>query len=188
MYATLNGRFGFLATDSTFKPPRSGKSPLIFSADPDRSDIPPHTVVVATVAEMRAYLGPVDRFQEVDCVYPSPYRKEYNDIIQQTKDSADTWPGLDSTTKDNILLAARAYVYGDSKQVESYVPLVNALLFPVTLAYFATSEDMTIDQEWRIEGDDPVVSNFNHLTLSPGGSIVATVDFTLSCTSLTKVS
>jgi len=170
-YAAVNKKFGIDDLESTYRPEEYAGKPLTFSADPAQSDIPPRLITVQTIADLKALTGnPPDR-DDTDIDYP-----------------ADSGSCTEEQIKANLPKAARAYVLGNPEKVNTYEPLINAQMFPMSVAYFAATTPYIIDKPVVITGPGPVAWNYPNIVFKPGGNITADVDFTINCTTMSKES
>ncbi len=170
-YAAVNKKFGLDDVESTYQPQEyTGKS-LTFSADPAQSDIPPRLITVQSIADLKALIGNAADRDDTDIDYPAEISHCSEDQI-----------------KTNLPKAARAYVLGKPEKVKDYEPLINAQMFPMSVAYFAAATPYIIDQPVVVTGPVPVAWNYPDIIFKSGGAINADVDFTINCTTMSKES
>lgn len=168
-YAAVNRKFGIGDLESTYQPADFAGKPLTFSADPAQSDIPPRIIPVQTIADLKALIGnPADR-DDTDIDYP-----------------AEAGSCTEAQMEANLPKAARAYVLGNPEKVKTYESLINAQMFPMSVAYFAATAPYVIDQPVVVTGPGPVAWNYPAIVFKTGGNITADVDFTINCTTMSK--
>jgi len=187
-YIAVNAKFGMSDLESTYNPADHAGKALTFSADPVQSDVPPRLISVNSIAEMKNLVGnPADR-DDSNIEYPEAYPAEKNAILETASTKMDLIRQIDEGVKANLIKAARAYVLGNPNKVKGYEPLINAVMFPMYVAYFAAATPYLIDAPVTVTGPNPIVWNHPAIVFKSGGAITADVDFTINCTTMLKES
>ncbi|MEM9593083.1 MAG: hypothetical protein AAGD06_02400 [Acidobacteriota bacterium] len=166
-----------------------GGGPFILSGDPAESRIPPKLVTVASLAEMKAIYGVpdehFDRGQASDhhLDYPEPLADDRASLHDRVRNLCDLDEQLSWRESEQIRRAAHAFVYGDSRRVASYEPLINAILFPTQVARFAgDSVVVKPGHPLVFKGEQPVEATFDNVVVEPGGEIITDVELQFSST------
>ena len=169
-YAAVNRKFGMDDLESTYHPEDyNNGDTLTFSADPEQSDIPPRIITVQTIADLKNLIGNPAERDDTDIDYPA-------DPANSTADQV----------RANLQKALSAYVLGKPEKVMAYEPLINAEMFPMSVAYFAAATTHVIDKPIVVTGPSPVAWNYASIVFKSGGNITADVNFTITCTTMSK--
>ena len=159
-------------------------------ASTGKSDFPSHVISIGSIQELRALVGNNDASfvkpllgQEPH--YPEPLTEaELAGFKGLTANSLK--PEVSPELAERITKAAEAYVMGDPAKVESYVEVINALKFPGRAAVF-TGDTLEIPAGAThvLKGDDPVLLNYGHINIAPGGSLRIETEFFINTQMLT---
>ncbi|MFB6456384.1 hypothetical protein ACE38W_14020 [Chitinophaga sp. Hz27] len=179
-HAAVNSRLG-LASDAhltlskQIKSVQQSKQNLVFSSDPLESDFPPIHVSVGSIAEFKKLVGVADGEDDSHIDYPGPMSEGQRSVMSTVRSKAELLTKMDEQLYDRMRKAAHAFVMGDSRKVQEYVPLINSLMFPGRIAVF-TGEDLDIPAgaTVTIKGEDPVVFNFQEITEGKDAEILIT--------------
>jgi len=146
---------------------KTHKGPIVLSADPAVSTIPPHIVTLTSLDEAKRLAGNEDELFE-------------NGLMQNAHEALPEWPAAlndkdrtELTPEQNRLInkAHTAYIYGHSKLVSSYKAIIEKLNYPVQVATFAI-EELCIDKtNSPFIVKDPAGLNVGTLTICEGGYI-----------------
>ncbi len=185
-YAEINRRMGLSGTESTHNPEEFVGQSITYSSDSLESDIPPRLVLVESIGKLREIMANASRKDNQAIRYPDPYTSKQDEIFENATSTKDLFKKLDSEARENIKRAALVFVHGNAEKVKKYEPLINVLMFPMTIAYFAANKNLVIDKEYLITGNDPVVWNYDTITFKQGGSITASTEFTINCVTMSK--
>jgi hypothetical protein len=163
------------------KEAQSKKKNLVFSSDPIGSDVPPLYVSVGSVAEFKSKIGVEDGEDDSHIEYPPRMEALHADLLKTATSKGDLLSKMDETMANNMRKAAHAYVMGDSRKVMEYEPLINKIMFPGKIAVFAGGElDIPAGQTYTIQGDDPVVWNYEIIKEGQGSEIKITTMATVT--------
>jgi len=157
--------------------------PIVLSADPASSTIPPHILTLASVDEVKRLAGNAD--EEFESGRLQSHHEPLPEWPQHLNDSATS----QLTPQQNQLVhkAHIAYVYGNSKNVASYKPIIEKLNYPLKVATFAV-EDMCVDAS-----NSPVIISsrigvdIGTLTIYPGGQIKFESDIAITIQKMVKM-
>lgn len=188
VFAAVNRRFGLGATDSTYDPKAYAGKPLVYSSDPVQSDVPPKIVHAHSIAELKALIGAPAGTHDDAVEYPAAIPAGQQAVLSAASSRDDLLEKLPRQLRSNLEKAYRAYLQGNPEKVKDYEPILNALMFPMPVAYFAADATKVIDQPITVTGSDPVAWNYDAITFQAGGSITADVEFKISCNTMTKTS
>ncbi|MBV8256145.1 MAG: hypothetical protein JO154_26355 [Chitinophaga sp.] len=184
-HALVNQRLGLapdahLTLSAQIKNIQQQKKDLVFSSDPLESDVPPVHVNVGSIAEFKKMVGVPDGEDDSHVVYPEPMADHHRQLMGSVGSKGELLGRMDDQLHEKMRQAAYAYVMGDSRKVEEYVPLINSLMFPGRIAVF-TGQDANIPDgaTWTIKGEDPVVLNFEEITEGQGAEIKITTNCSL---------
>lgn len=116
--------------------PDTHQGPVVLSADPSTSAIVPHIRRVETVDEMKAATGNLDEHYDtgllpVHHAIPEPWPDDRGDVDEDS---------LNPDDRAAIHHAHQVWLYGDSKSVQSYRDVINALEYPLDVPVFAALE------------------------------------------------
>lgn len=184
-FTAANQRFGLGAADFSAQ-----LSTAEFAALPQtrvmastgKSDFPSHVVAVGSIQELRALVGNNDTPGATPLLGQEPhYPEPLSDAeLAGFKGLATTSlkPEISAELADRVTKAAEAYVLGDPAKVESYVEAINALKFPGRVAVFSGDTlEIPAGTTHVLTGDDPVVLNYGHISIAPGGSLRIETEF-----------
>ena len=93
---------------------------------------------------------------------------------------------LSEADRNDIVRAAKAYVWGDSSEVADYKPAIEDFLGPFRV-YVFTADNVTVTagQPWIIDSSSPSVINVGTITIEPGGQIIVTAAVTVNAAQVT---
>jgi hypothetical protein len=177
-FAEVNARLGLAPDEFTAELPAGELAALprtrIMSSTGD-SHFPRHVISVGSGEEMRKLVGLGEKFvpptagTEPD--YPvAPSREEVDRILGALRNH--TKPQIAYELKERIKQAAIAYVVGNPAKVAPFVPLINALLYPVRAAVFTGQRlELPSGASHIITGDDPVILNYGEISVAQGATI-----------------
>lgn len=147
--------------------PETHKGPVVLSADPKKSSVPPHIVTVTSLDEVKRLAG-------------NPDEDYVKGVIQEHHEIQPAWPAgkndkdpseLKPEENRRIQAAEYAYLYGNSKHHRSYKAIIEKHKYPVDFAVFA-AEDICLDSR-----NSPLIissesaHNYGTMTICEGGSI-----------------
>ena len=147
--------------------PQTHKGPLVLSADPKKSSVPPHIVTVASLDEVKRLAGNPDEDYE-------------NGIMEHHHEALPEWSAemndkdpseLKAEENRRIEAAEHGYLYGHSKRFASYKPIIEKHKYPAQFAVFA-AEDVCVDASnspFLIKAESG--HNYGTFTVCEGGSI-----------------
>ena len=191
-YAAVNNRMGLSHDFSSHGPIESQAGvPLVFSADPLESHVPPKIISVASIAQMNDMLGVPDHFPDEHIEGPEPLEQRVQFHLSNVGSTNELWSKLTESDIKNVKTAARTYILGNSERVKEYEPLINALMFPAKIAYFACPDDYIIKGPVVVKksGSTPIYWCYNNIIIEPGGSITSEAeDFKIDCNNFKTVS
>ena len=162
--------------------PDVSTGPTILSADPKESAIAPNVFTFENLAQMKQLIGNPD----------SDYESGIMDLHHET---VPDWPKDDNALAEEQLIpdqrklidyALNAYLFGYSKNYESYRAIIEKTMFPMRFLVFA-AEDVCLDAT-----NSPLVIkkgsglNFGTLTICEGGSISFEEDAVVTVQKMTK--
>jgi hypothetical protein len=162
--------------------PATHKGPIIMSGDHTVSHVPPHVVTVASLDELKRVAG------NPDALYDAGTLQEHHEIqppwpqALNQKDQSE----LDPEQNRRINAAEIAYIYGNSKNHQSYKDIIEKHKFPATFAVFA-AEDVCLDSSNSpliIQSESAHV--YGTVTICEGGSIQFEANATMSVQKLVK--
>lgn len=142
------------------------------------------TIVFSTTSDAPSHLASrlctTDRFDQFKAWVGLPDVKFEQGIFPLPEQPSTQWiqakvPNAEHLTdveKENIQTAGFAYLFGDSKRVESYQAAIETLHAPFEAVVYALDR-LTIEPGGCliVEGNRPVILLFNHLTIVQGGII-----------------
>lgn len=187
-YASVNQRFGLEALAGTYDLIEHTGTNLFFSGDALQSSIVPKLISVDSIAEMNRLIGSPDTGDDSSIEYPDAFPADKSDLLAKVNSKQALLNLIDDQIRANLGKAARAYVTGNPAKVAAYEPLINAMFFPMHIAYFAAPQTLVVDHQITVTGSIPVVWNYPEIIFKNGGSITADVDFTINCNSMSKES
>lgn len=141
--------------------------PITFSANPALSTFPPHIVTLTSVDDAKRLAGNPDEHYE-------------NGVMMEHHETLPEWPAhktaleaheLSPEEKQLINKAHVAYIYGNSKKVQSYKDVIEKHNYPVEVAAVAI-ESLCLDatnSPFQVKSDAGL--NIGTLTICQGGSI-----------------
>ncbi len=188
----VNKRLGLTAQqvkasfESLQKAQKHKKTQLIFSSDPLESDVEPILISVGSIQQLKAMVGVPDGSNDMDIPYPPPLTAQEKEIFKNAKSLADLRSHMSDAFMHKILKAAEAYIMGNSTKVQEYVDLINDIRFPGSLAVF-TGDNLNIPDNttYKVSGNDPVVWNYQSITVGAGSQIIVETQLTSTSQTLT---
>jgi len=159
------------------------KGPMILSADPKVSTLKGHPLTITSLDEAKRLGGNADSLFE-------------QGLMEERELDIPNWPAnlndMDTsslTPAQNQLVnrAHIAYLFGNSKRVESYKSIIEKLNYPVTVTTFAV-EDLCLDttnSPFIVATKSPV--NIGTLTICKGGWIKVEADANFTVQVMKKV-
>jgi len=147
--------------------PETHQGPIVLSADPEKSSVPPHLVTVASLDEVKRLAGNADEDYESGLLSAHHEIQPEWPAEKNDKDPSE----LEASENRRINAAEMAYIYGHSKHHQSYKTIIERHKYPATFAVFA-AEDLCIDAS-----NSPYVvtaesaHNYGTVTICEGGSI-----------------
>lgn len=171
-FAAVNAKFGLGPEESSYDAAAYQGKALVFSSDPNQSDVPPHMVSAATIAELKNLMGNPVEPDDSNVNYPPPFEPEQ--------------PGKETEYKALLKQAAQAYLLGKPEKVADYEATLNQRMFPMNVAYFASTQDLNIGQLITVSGPDPIVWNYGNIVFMPGGSVNVETELTIYCQTISK--
>jgi len=190
-YMAFNEKMGLPGTHSTHDPDDCSNQSITYSADPIRSDVPPKLIFVDSISKLKELIGATGVDKDADVEYPAPFMGNHAATLGAAKSKTDFHQKVSEEDKDNIKIAASAYLRGDHEKVKDYEGIINATMFPKPVALFASSKDLVISQQITVHTSEetPVVWNYESITFKPGGSIEVngTGTFKIQCSTMNKI-
>lgn len=93
---------------------------------------------------------------------------------------------LSTADQNDLVRAAKAYVWGDSSEVADYKTAIEEFLGPFHVQVFAVDNiTVTPSQPWIINSSSPSVINVGTVTIEPGGQIIVTAVVTVNASQVT---
>lgn len=162
--------------------PETHRGPVVLSADPRISSVPPTIVTVVSLDEVKRIAGNSDEHYEKglmadhhEALPPWPAEKNHMDPSQLTAE------------ENNLINAAEmGYIYGNSKNFSSYKTIIEKHKYPARFAVFA-AEDVCIDST-----NTPLIitsesaHNYGTVTICQGAQIVFEANATMSVQKMIK--
>ncbi len=185
LFIETNIKFGLQLDYSNFNLDGSSNDPVIFSGNSSESSFPPFLHEVKQLAELKALIGS-DLINDEFVVYPTPYTLVYEEILKAIQDGIPIEDKLTKTICDNLDVAYAAYLNGDASKVSAYVDLLEAMRFPLALAFFASKDTVVVDQDIQVTGYNPVVLNCESIKFSGSGGISSDTELTIISNSMSK--
>lgn len=185
LFATTNALFDLPAHFSNLDISSASEGTIVLSSDAQQASFSAEIITVSDIAQMKMLVG-TDLNSDKFVVYPEPYGSDDQKILDYLKDHKNIDDLLTKSVSDNLDVAYAAYLNGDASKVSAYVNLLNALKFPLNIAFYASSDAIALQQPLMVSGPDPVVLNSAGLTFSKQGTIKAETEFTLCCDSMSK--
>jgi hypothetical protein len=155
--------------------PKTHPGPVIFSADPEISTIPPHVVTVNSLDEVKRIAG------NPDSHYESGTLQQHHDIFEDwpTEKNEKSPSELEAHENQRIIAAEMGYIYGHSKHYESYKTIIEKHKYPARFAVFA-AEDVCVDANNPLYIKSEGAYNFGTVTICQGGSIIFEANATMT--------
>jgi len=162
--------------------PATHKGPIVLSANPKESSIPPHIVTLTSVDEVKRLAG-------------NPDTEFENGIMTDHHEVQPPWPAAmngkapsELTAEQNrrINAAEMAYIYGHSKNHASYKTIIEQHKYPADFAVFAAL-DVCLDatnSPLIVKSESAI--NLGTLTICEGGSIKFEANATMTVQNMVK--
>ncbi len=174
------------SAESLSKAQKKKSTHLTFSSDPLQSDVEPIFINVGSIQQLKEMVGVADGNGDKDIPYPPPLTAHEKEIFKNAKSLADLRSHMSEAFAHKILKAAEAYIMGNSEKVKEYVDLINDIRFPGRLAVFAGDTlNIPANSTYTVSGADPVVWNYQSITVGSGGQIVVETQLTSTSQTLT---
>lgn len=174
-FAIRNQRLGLGPEETTFSQEHidaTGDEPFVLSSDPFASHVPPKHIAVGDIAELNKLIGVADTEDDSHVEYPEPPSDEHLNLLTNAKSRTEFKQSLDQDVHAHIKKAAETYIIGNSAKLKAYEPLINATMFPTTLAVFS-ADSTVINKPFVIEGPHPAAVNLGTCTVDrPNGVIM----------------
>ena len=147
--------------------PETHKGPVVLSADPKKSSVPPHMVTVTSLDEVKRLAGNADEDYEKGVM-----EHHHADLPEWSASMNDKDPSeLKPEENRRIEAAEHGYLYGHSKRFASYKTIIEKHKYPAEFAVFA-AEDVCVDASnspFKITAESG--HNYGTFTICEGGSI-----------------
>jgi hypothetical protein len=177
-FAATNARFGlgpeeFTAQLSDVELAKLPETRMMSSTG--HTDFPRHIISIGSIEEMRSMAGYGDTYSDAktggEPAYPPEITEAQSREWLGTVETASK-EAIPEEIRKNIHAAMIAYVTGDPARVAGYVSLINATHFPGRAAVF-TGDVLKVPEATKlvIQGEDPVLLNFGHITVAKGATI-----------------
>jgi len=163
---------------------KEGKDTIVYSSNPEKSDVPPMLIPVKSIAHLNELIGVPDHFDDKHIVYPPPLAGALSAKVNKASSPKDLIKSMTTNEHDNIRQAMEAYVMGNSEKVKDYEGLINRTALPKQVAYFASTDPLVIDKPVVVQGDDPVVWNYSSITMEDNGSLTAQAPMNITASEL----
>lgn len=172
--------------ESLVKAQKKKTTHLTFSSDPLQSDVEPIFINVGSIQQLKDMVGVPNGSNDKDIPYPPPLTAHEKEIFKNAKSLVDLRSHMSDAFMHKVLKAAEAYIMGDSAKVEEYVDLINDVRFPGRLAVF-TGDNLNIPDNttYTVSGADPVVWNYQTITVGSGSQILVETQLTSTSQTLT---
>jgi hypothetical protein len=184
VFNATNLRFGLAADFSNFTLADAPGDPVIFSNDAT-SSFPPSVFKVTFIAALKVLIGD-DSANDHGVAYPTAFSTVDQQILTLASDGKPYEQLMTKDVADNIDVAYSAYLIGVASKLGKYEDLLNALYFPLQVAYFASDSGLTINKQITVVGDSQVVINTTDVTFATSDSITVNTQFTLTCNTMSK--
>lgn len=185
LFTETNAKFGLQGDFNNFSLDGSSNESVVFSGDLSISSFSPSIHKVNQIGELKCLIGS-DLSSDQFVVYPKPFTNTYQEILDAIKEGKSITDLLTKSVKDNLDIAYAAYLNGDTAKVSDYVELLEAIYFPLKLAYFATKDTMVVSQDITVSGEDPVVLNCNGIKFSGTSGISSETQLTVISETMIK--
>lgn len=194
-FAATNKKLGLPAEQGTHTPVDHPKNKtIIYSSDPEESDVPPKLVTVNSIADLRKMLGFDDASQMIakkSATVLTANLKALESIHKiKTANLSDGKPlkdQLSTQQKAELKTASVQLVTTGAPELEKYESLLNEVQFPMKMAVFSDPAPKVIDGTAVIKsGKDglPVTWNYSEIIMGPEGKIRQETDFIMVTDSL----
>ena len=133
--------------------------------DPETSAVAPHLLTVADVQTLKKMAGVEDAIFD----HPSAPRIEAMPHVNELPHE------ISDPRHPLVCQAMNSYVFGDSRKVSSWEPLLNKLRFPMQIATFVGDTIVVSPESPLIIGKKdghPVAPLFDKVEIQPGGQII----------------
>jgi len=154
--------------------------PRIISTRPERGNVPLITRQVPDVRTLKKIGGFPDadytsgKYSDAAITYPAPLGSQATKLVAECAgDRCRLEAECGSAVLEDVNVAMRAFVLGNSQKVEAYEPLINALHFPMeTAAAGGEVINITADSPLIIDNPDgPVELVYAVMNIFDGGFI-----------------
>lgn len=158
--------------------------PITLSADPAVSTLPPHIITVSSLDDMKRLAGNADE------LYENGTMAEHHDPLPEWPAEKNDLDAVQLSPQENRLIhkAHIAYIYGNSKRVQSYKAIIEKRDYPLSVAAFAI-EDLCVDASnspFTISSN--AGQNIGTLTICDGGWLNFEANATWTVQVMQKVS
>jgi hypothetical protein len=154
---------------------------IVLTTELGRSHVEPVLVPFHSMGELKQLVGVADEhyatgvYSDRLIAYPPQLDPARSAFLQDSRNICDLRTHLTPDEHSHLLLAAQAYLTGNSAKVADYVPLMDAHFAPGTLAVFAgDSLHVEAGQTVQIQSPDgkPVALNYASIQVDDGGQII----------------
>lgn len=164
--------------------PATHPGPVTLSADPAKSTIPPHIVTLTSIDEVKRLAG------NADADFESGAMARHHEPLPEWPAELNGRAPSELAAEHNRRIGAAeiGYIYGYSKDFESYKTIIEQHKFPVDFAVFA-AEDVCIDATNSpfIIGSDSG-HNYGTMTICEGGYLKFEANATLTVQKMVRSS
>lgn len=192
----IRTRLGLKPGEGTFNPSEYKGDSIHFSSDPIISDVPPRFIVMHNVDEMKALIGNDNSDDDTNVSYPPAYPAGHDERLKGAKSKAEITHNISDEVRGNLKSALYAYISGNAEKVKDYKQVINAVMFPIKIAFFVAATPTIIDSEIKIsinkdtKDTHHILKVYTDITFKDGGyfNVLPGFSFSLQCNSMNKVS
>jgi hypothetical protein len=154
--------------------------PTLLSADVKKSALKPRFFVINNIAELLEHGGVPDEqvtsgiVSDSHVTYPDDWDANRNRLIAKAAHGDQLGAMLTDEERQNVRLAMRAYMMGDSSKVKGYEDVINAAHFP-QLATVMAAENITVDPGHPLIIKPPPSDHYHYTPSDPYKVIIGTL-------------
>ena len=176
-FDAINERMGFGKTERSDFSKAKSNEPIVLSADPSESTVPPKYIKVSKIEDLKSLFGWSPK------VDTATLKTRVQEALPEIKDIGK----LAKIDRHKIKVAATSYLLGYPHALGAEdLSAINSAMFPMTLATFSY-DDVKVTKDSPLILKDGVWNNFGVVTVEPGGQIIGNGSANMNCQQLKQV-
>lgn len=185
LFEKTNLDFNLDANFSNFNLLNTKNDTTIFSIDSQDSTFTPKVIDVSNIKDLKQLIGSFLK-DDAQVKYPKPFDESYQKILDLLEKGENPQSLFTKDIDDNLSTAYSAFINGHIDSLSKYEELLNALYFPMQLAYFSSDKECTISGNVIVQGESPVVINCKSMLFKNGGAIKSLTGLSIICDTMSK--